>query len=832
MQNPTWFDQSYYLSLKLAQLQQTDPTMTMFNMEKAIADAGYTPYEHFVDFGAGEGLSPNAMFNMGEYLQAKANQLNAAGGNQFYTPATVLSAFEKAEVSPWEHYVQYGSNEGVNPSNAFDEGSYLTLKLAQLKALDPAKWGEWTENDVRDAFAEAGTSALQHYKEYGVNEKLVSDETQLAAKNPVPPVPVQLPGAKLTEEQDTVPGSSANELFTGNDKTWTTGDSIDGAGGTDILRLQNVSTITTDTQTVKNVEVLELSNLGTVDVVADVAHFVGLNKVSVQGAKDAALTLDKSVKEVTLSNITGKDVDVTGDGVTRMTLTSVKDGDAVVTLNNTTADHSLTLLLNTVGDMKGDNGVEIIDATAKTVSVITSGMGSAVDLTTVKATDLNISGSAELYIGNDLTGKALERVNASAMKGDLTIEASLGTAIAFTGGMGADDITVGATTKAIATGAGDDAVTLLGSSVGKDGSIDGGAGNDLLGMSFADAAAVGKGFTNQVKNFEELLLGGNAVDGAKVDMDMFAANNAFTSVVVEASTKDFTLANLADKARVELTGDMAEGVTLLVKDASSVGHNMDTLNLILGVEAAGVDVGSVVVTDLENLNITSQGGANVIDSLGGLSSNGVVTITGDTALNLTTGAMGVAATFDAKDFAADLTLDASLNSKDLKITGGKGNDTLTGGAGKDVIEGGAGNDIIKSSAGTDKLTGGTGTDSFVYDDAADSVATALDVITDFTHSQDKLDLSGLSAVAATAAELTAVQTAVKGLAAGSSLTDALDAASKALTTDNKVAWFEFSGKTYVYQESTGADTAYDATDLVIELTGTDLGITASDIVFA
>ena len=64
----------------------------------------------------------------------------------------------------------------------------------------------------------------------------------------------------------------------------------------------------------------------------------------------------------------------------------------------------------------------------------------------------------------------------------------LGNAVAFTGGAGADAISVGATTKAITMGAGNDTV-VYGGAAGTGGSVNAGDGTDTISMTFAEANA-------------------------------------------------------------------------------------------------------------------------------------------------------------------------------------------------------------------------------------------------------------------------------------------------------------------------------------------------------
>ncbi|HTU09640.1 MAG TPA: M10 family metallopeptidase C-terminal domain-containing protein [Allosphingosinicella sp.] len=92
------------------------------------------------------------------------------------------------------------------------------------------------------------------------------------------------------------------------------------------------------------------------------------------------------------------------------------------------------------------------------------------------------------------------------------------------------------------------------------------------------------------------------------------------------------------------------------------------------------------------------------------------------------------------------------------LQGGGGNDLLNGFAGDDRLEGGAGNDRLLGGLGHDELFGGAGADIFVFTRAADS-RTALrsdgrkslpDIIGDFASGEDRIDLSGIDAIAGNA----------------------------------------------------------------------------------
>ncbi|QXG28093.1 calcium-binding protein [Pseudomonas viridiflava] len=81
------------------------------------------------------------------------------------------------------------------------------------------------------------------------------------------------------------------------------------------------------------------------------------------------------------------------------------------------------------------------------------------------------------------------------------------------------------------------------------------------------------------------------------------------------------------------------------------------------------------------------------------------------------------------------------------LTGTAAADVMLGGAGNDTLNGASGNDVIAGGAGKDTLTGSDGADIFRFDAVTDSYRTNTesfgDLITDFTSTEDKLDLSAL-----------------------------------------------------------------------------------------
>jgi serralysin len=90
------------------------------------------------------------------------------------------------------------------------------------------------------------------------------------------------------------------------------------------------------------------------------------------------------------------------------------------------------------------------------------------------------------------------------------------------------------------------------------------------------------------------------------------------------------------------------------------------------------------------------------------------------------------------------------------LRGGEGDDSLFGDAGVDALLGDAGNDVLVGGVGFDKLfgglVGGTEADTFRYLSTADSGVGIYDsfrrdIIYDFVHGQDKIDLEAIDAKA-------------------------------------------------------------------------------------
>lgn len=179
--------------------------------------------------------------------------------------------------------------------------------------------------------------------------------------------------------------------------------------------------------------------------------------------------------------------------------------------------------------------------------------------------------------------------------------------------------------------------------------------------------------------------------------------------------------------------DGGAGTDTVSYAASSAGV---TINLGLDPTVAQTSTGEAsgdYLRDIEN----AIGSANNDSITGSLANNVLYSGDGNDYLN--------------PDYGTDTVYGGNGNDS---IYGWKGGDVLYGDDGNDVINGQQDADTIVGGAGADSLTGGTDTaDVFKFLALTDSTTTVRDIITDFVHLTDKLDLAdlGFTAIQAGAA---------------------------------------------------------------------------------
>lgn len=640
----------------------------------------------------------------------------------------------------------------------------------------------------------------------------------------------------LTTGVDSFTATGSNDTFNAlpgaaNANTLTALDNIDGGAGIDTLNVAEIGAagvsayVLNTAATISNVEILnytvstdDIGDTVTADVsdwgdfttvnivvagtdapVAGLTTKANVTSASVTGATTAAITdsaaagLDK-LASVSLVNTTSL-ATITSDVMTSLSMTGASGGATIlagaatrnltVNLNATTAGtitdaEATSITVNAIG--APTTGVTLTAAKATSVTLNADEALTLADINVAAATNIIITGESLTTITAASTVTALTSIDASGSTGGADIDGFLlGTGVAFTGGDGADAIQLGATTKAITMGAGDDLVTMT-AAVGTGGSVNAGDGTDTLSLSAADAVAFSANATFEagISNFETLSIGQVADAAATANIDL--ANLDDISTVIFAGIDDGgTLANVVNMNNFAAGGTLTLTGAILVTDRLNVNVKdaaigaADTFNLVINDNTGITNTGDLVIADVETLTITSDDA----DDTGGNTPNRpevtaaaatTVNVNGDMGVDFTASTFGAITTLDASGvtlgdvdytgaamglegastavttfaamFAAtgvsitggvgdDVLIGNSATGTADIISGGDGDDVITGAAGDDVLTGGAGDDILKGAAGADVLTGGAGNDIFDYDASSESTLINLDVIADF-----------------------------------------------------------------------------------------------------
>lgn len=292
--------------------------------------------------------------------------------------------------------------------------------------------------------------------------------------------------------------------------------------------------------------------------------------------------------------------------------------------------------------------------------------------------------------------------------------------------------------------------------------------------------------------FADTLTGGNAANGS-------AALDGLERFIGGAGND--TIDGGAGYDRVEY-GSSTAGVNITL-GGTGKGTAQDGLggtDTLINIEAVRGSAFNDTLTGSDSAAFESfegREGNDVIDGKGGIdrvdyqSSNAAVTV------NLTKG-----------------TATDGFNGTDTllhieNVRGSDFNDTLTGSSVANAIDGGAGADSITGGAGADTLTGGAGNDIFYFKALTDTGITSStrDVITDFAHGKDKIDLSALDA---------------NGLTIANDAFTFIDT----FSTSNATGQVRFDAATHMLYGSTDVDVA---AEFAILLTGVST-LTSADLV--
>lgn len=632
----SYFDSAYYLTQKLAQLQKVDPSgelnggkpwTTTEEVSKVLADQGFTPESHFEAYGKFEDLSPVKEFNADEYYALKAAQLNAMNDGAGFEPngnawtaAQAKQAINDAGLSAWDHYVQYGSKEGVSPSNSLDEGKYLQAKAEALNAANYEGRSDWTPEQVKAAIEQGGMTVLDHYEQYAGKGDLEAAAIPASGPNPyeVSDQPTPTPGEELTlttgkdvlsptAEDPAFRTTADADVINGEVKTPSTStlndvDQIDGGDGMDTLNVAMHNNFNGFTDGfMKNVEVVNLTNDGSKPYSFSTKNMEGVETYNLKGAvnlKDVAST-DAAVNLADLASGT-MSVAYTADAV-KGTEDALKLG-----LSN----------VGTAGEGKAEKSVSVTAAGIENLNVTASG-ANVVDLSGVKdATALNVAGDGSLKV--TAVGAGVKDVDASTATGALNLNLSAATNV-----------------ESVKLGSGDDTVTVKNIKV--DAALDGGAGNDEVIMDM-------KGVTDAVVK-QPQMTGVETLtfkDAAVKTTISGATTTGLETVKVQNLTGEIVLAEMNNES-LNVVFDGVSAGTVTVAD-----------DLALTINAAG-DTAATVST-----GVTAAKASSVSLNVDGkMSYTGTLTAVAATEVKIAVNGEGVMGGKIVADSATDVTLDAT-----------------------------------------------------------------------------------------------------------------------------------------------------------------------------
>ena len=792
MATPKWFDANAYMQNKLAQLkaQEPDAGWTLDKLYDAFREGGFVgaegQYEHFVKFGAAEEVAPNAYFNADEYYAAKAHEYY---GDKFDGSeekiATVKAMIKDAGMNAWTHYQQFGSAEGVNPSNAFDASDYCAAKAEAMNKAgqkDP-DGNDWTAESIAKAIDDAGMSVLEHYLTYAG-----TGEGEVAAGSTYPvsgDEQVSKPGETfyLTADRDSLVGTSGDDVF----RATTAGDmddfdTVDGGAGNDTLEVYTGDALK---GTFTNIENLVVA--GTAAASYDLSSF----------SKSFTLKADASTE---VTDVTGQKLVL--DGVAAKTLTvkmaadqasvelvsqnrggdntfSLAEGEALKSVN-LTLDEATEKAASSAVKFAGTKVGSIETLAVKAVESSTANVAT-VDLTSLTGLkDITVTGDASVTLSAVNMATKLETLDASNTTGGVTVDGKLANTAAFTGGEGNDTITLGASTQAHDMGAGDDTVTIT-DALGKGVSINGGDGIDTLEMTINIAKDFRVG--DAITGFETLKL---TTGTGTVDMDNFGDINH-----VIAGSQAATIKNIDSNGTIEFN-DNSAAMTVTVKGADKADNASDVLNVTIA-DDGDVTVQKLTVANVENINITADdtdlvtGGTAATHTLTLAADKATsVTVSGDAKLTLNLDAVSTAIKdINASGNTGGLTVDLGSTLKDVTVTGSSADDTITMGIGNTV-------------------TGGEGKDTFIATAATDATV-SFSTIMNF-EAGDKLQITGMTSLAKVDIE------------SGTTNFDAVVTKALETATKTNAAWFVYDNNTYVVLEGTD-DGTFGASDYLVKLNG-------------
>lgn len=726
------FNQEFYLNAKLAQLQSNSETAADWAgkdaafLEARFTAVGLTAEQHYEQYGYQEDLAPNAFFDPAEYIRAKATAMFNDSASSYLTIEAAAEDFVNLwDGNVYNHYLQYGEEEGINPSNDFDVSSYLEAKLAKLQS-DEATAAEWADkgvSDVADEFEAAGITALEHFVAYGDEEGLSA--TAVPAEEQVE-VDTSVPGQvfSLTTGADNITGTANNDSINASlayesggvgvaaTSTLSVADIINGGAGTDSLNVTITggnATTTFAPAAITNVENLFLRNVSGQENELDASTISGLSQV----------WADRSTSLVDVDNIaSGATAGVKGNGtvvvnaleagyVAGATASSLAvDGGTKAGANSDVTITGTGITSATISSTGAANSLDIVTlasntkaATINATTDISFGAGTAgnqVGITGFAAdSKLTINGAGAVNL--ETLAANVDEINASANTGGVTVALDAEADTKFVGGSGNDTVSTGAvlTTGSVDAGAGSDRLIITNSTHVNSSTL----GAKYTGFETARVAFAGDQDVSLLSGITAVELGVDDAGATKM-----------TAVQAAAVT------NLADNTTAN---------TLALADATG---SSDVLGVTLknATATASADLTNVTANGFETVNVDVQSGNAADTTLLGFAAAdklGTLNIKGTAPLSLSL-ANVTPTVVNAADLAGKLTITAGA-TKGVTVTGTANGDDVTAGTvttGTATYNLGAGDDSFTVTAaqlnGSNVFDGGAGTDTVKFAAAA------------------------------------------------------------------------------------------------------------------
>ena len=450
------------------------------------------------------------------------------------------------------------------------------------------------------------------------------------------------------------------------------------------------------------------------------------------------------------------------------TITALGEGVIVGGISTTTQS-----VVENSGTIIGDNNAVVrFSNTTETVVVLNSGLISSADDAFFSSSNSGIDlitntgrmvGDVELSGGNDVYNGAAGRLTGKVFAGDGidTVTGGIDNDW-FEGGEGDDTLDGNGGVDQLFGGLGND-VYFVDQGVGEAVELEG-QGIDSVFALFGHTLAanvenltlLGTGDINGTGNtLANTLIGNslnNILDGAAgVDLlqgglgnDTYVVDNAADQVVESAGAGTDHIASfvtgvlalnvenltLAGTAAIDGTGNAdANAMTGNTGDNKLFGlAGNDALNGGIGNDILNGGIGN-------DTYIVDSAADQVVESAGAGTDRIASFVTEVLALNV-----------ENLTLAGKAAIDGTGNTADNAMIGNTGNNKLFGVAGNDALNGGIGNDTLIGGLGKDTMTGDAGADDFDFNSVAEiGKGATRDVIRDFTHLSDDIDLSTIDA---------------------------------------------------------------------------------------